>query len=192
MTTDEAPFRRNEEESHLLLPDDLDLSSVEDVVAAFAPEFKPERWPWTDVTLSMIFLGLGATVGVMAFPISFAAAVAAFLTVSSPAWLVLYNNHIPVQAYQKQLNETPGVLFDEIAWKFKREIKAHRRKVLGPDSVWERARAPLVSAKDEANRSAAYWLQRLREDDTNEAARAQMHSAMDLDSLTSVRPNCRS
>jgi len=83
--------------------------------------------------------------------------------------------------YKRKLNETPGVLFDEIASKFRSEIEAHRRKVLGPDSEWQRARAPLVEAKDEANSILAHFRTRLSEDPTNEAARAQVISAEELE-----------
>jgi hypothetical protein len=108
-------------------------------------------------------------------------AVILFLAVTWPGLLVLVRGHNLVQAYHKQANETPGVLFDKIASKFRREIEAHRKKVLGPDSEWEQARAPLREAKDEANRSGAYWRGRLEEDATNEATRAQLVSADELE-----------
>ena len=98
-----------------------------------------------------------------------------------PAWIAWFNSAERMRHYQRQLNETPGVLFDEIASKFRREIRVHREKVLGPDSEWGRARAPLLEAKDEANRSVAYWRERMEHDATNEAARVQLRSADELE-----------
>ncbi len=180
VTQDEVPFRRREE-THLLLPDDLDLTSVEEVVSAFAPELKPVRWLWTDLLLAVLYQSLGIALGIVLFPQSLLGAVAAFLLVSSPGWFLLASGPRALRKYQRQLSETPGALFDKIASKFRREIEAHREKVLGPDSEWQQARAPLLEAKDEANRSAVYWRERMEHDATNEAARAQLRSADELE-----------
>jgi len=181
VTQDELPFRRREEETRLLLPDDIDLSSVEEVVAAFAPELKPARWVRWGVTLGLGFLSVAIGAGISFISEGLFAAFWAFFLVSIPGWVLLTPYSARVREYHRQVNETPGVLFYKIASKFKREIKAHRKKVLGPDSEWERARAPLLEAKDEANRSGAYWRGRMEEDATNEAARAQLQSAEELE-----------
>ena len=181
MTKDQAPFRRTEEETRLLLPDDVDLSSVEDVVAAFAPELKPSRWHGEELVAILIFLLFAVVAVVASVPYSILAAVGWGWLLMIPAWFISRSGAIRMRDYQRRVIEKPGVLFDKIASKFKREIAAHRKKVLGPDSEWERARAPLLEAKDEANRSGVYWRGRMEEDATNEAAHAQLQSAEELE-----------
>ena len=180
MTKDEVPFRRTEEETRLLLPDDLDLTSVEEVVSAFAPELKPVMWLWGEIALMLSSLSLTAWAVVEILP-NVGGAVVWGLVLMAPALAVSTGLRERRREYQKQLKETPGVLFDKIASKFRREIEAHRRKVLGPDSEWAKARAPLLDAKDEANRSVVYWRDRMEEDAANEAARAHLLSAKELE-----------
>ena len=180
MTEDEARFRRREEETHLLLPDDLDLTSVDEVVAAFAPELKPVRWLWGEIAMLLFFLSVSVLVVTLAYPDVLGGAVLGILMMI-PAMAGWNFGAERMRDYEKQLNHKPGVLFDAIASKFRRDIEAHRKKVLGPDSEWEQARAPVREAKDEANGQIAYWRTRLEEDDTNEAARAELLSAKELE-----------
>ena len=180
MTKDEARSRRREEETRLLLPDDIDLSSVEAVVAAFAPELKPPRWLLGEIAIILIALSGAVAVGIGTYP-EIGAGVVLGLIFMIPAWAASEFGAARMRDYKREVNKTPGVLFDKIASKFKREIKVHRDKVLGPDSEWGRARAPLLQAKDEANRSSAYWRERLEGDATNEAARAQLLTAEELE-----------
>lgn len=44
---------------------------------------------------------------------------------------------------------------------FRELIEEHRARTLGPESEWARARAPLAEALDDANKSVAYWQERL-------------------------------
>ena len=182
MTKDEVPFRRREEETRLLLPDDLDLTNVEEVVLAFAPELKPQTWPyWPELAIGLIFSSMAIGAGITLVPKGFITAFVAFLFFGILAWYSIAEPVGRVREYRRQVNETPGVLFDKIASKFRREIEAHRKKLLGPDSEWGRARAPLLDAKDGAHRSGAYWRERMEEDGTNEVARAQLLSAEELE-----------
>ncbi|WP_419161280.1 hypothetical protein [Candidatus Palauibacter sp.] len=56
---------------------------------------------------------------------------------------------------------------------FRERIAAHRDRTLGRGSEWGRARASLAKAADEAQRSAAYWRERLRGEPESELAQTQ-------------------
>ena len=56
---------------------------------------------------------------------------------------------------------------------FRERIAAHRGRTIGAESEWGRARASLAEAADEAERSAAYWRERLRAEPESELAAAQ-------------------
>lgn len=56
---------------------------------------------------------------------------------------------------------------------FRERIQAHRERTLGRGSEWGRARSELAQAADEAQRSAAYWRERLRGEPGSELARTQ-------------------
>ncbi|MYH09976.1 MAG: hypothetical protein F4143_07635 [Gemmatimonadales bacterium] len=56
---------------------------------------------------------------------------------------------------------------------FRERIQAHRERTLGRGSEWGRARSELTRAADEAQRSAAYWRERLRDEPESELARTQ-------------------
>ena len=174
------PLDPMNDESHLLLPDDLDLTNVEDVVSALAPELRPARWYWTEIYIGSLFILTGLALGTLGFFQSPLMSLSGLVPMIL-AWFVWAKGADRVRRYHKELRETPGVLFEQIAQKFTREIRLHRDRVLGPNSDWERARAPLVGAKDEANRSAAYWRGRQEEDHTNETARSQLRSAESLE-----------
>lgn len=56
---------------------------------------------------------------------------------------------------------------------FRERIQAHRERTMGRGSEWGRARSELTRAADEAQRSAAYWRERLRGEPESELARTQ-------------------
>lgn len=62
----------------------------------------------------------------------------------------------------------------------RKRVEAHRSRMLGPDSDWGRARAPLDEAVDEAAGRLAYWEERLREEPANEMAPLQLETARQL------------
>ena len=64
---------------------------------------------------------------------------------------------------------------------FRERIAAHRARTLGGDSEWGRARSSLAEAADEAQRSAAYWRERLRAEPGSELAQTQGRVADRLD-----------
>ena len=182
MTKDEIPAPRvNEEAEHILLPDELDLTNVEDVVSALAPELKPARWARDELVLSLLSMVMGAGWAATLLPRDPTTAVFVFLVLLAPGGFAWVRGTRRVREYRRKVSGDRGALFAEIASKFKRDIEDHRRKVLGPDSEWGRARAPLLEAKDQANRSGAYWRGRVEEDATNEAAVVQLRSAEELE-----------
>ena len=56
---------------------------------------------------------------------------------------------------------------------FRERIQVHRERTLGRGSEWGRARSELAEAADEAQRSAAYWRERLRGEPGSDLARTQ-------------------
>ncbi len=56
---------------------------------------------------------------------------------------------------------------------FRNRVAEHREQTLGVDSEWGRARASLTEAATDAQRSAAYWGARLRQEPSNEFAKSQ-------------------
>ncbi len=56
---------------------------------------------------------------------------------------------------------------------FRNRVAEHRERTLGESSDWGRARASLMAAASDAQRSAAYWRARLRQESSNEFAKSQ-------------------
>ena len=56
---------------------------------------------------------------------------------------------------------------------FRNRVAVHREKTLGDSSQWGRARASLMEAASDAQRSVAYWGARLRQEPSNEFAKSQ-------------------
>ena len=56
---------------------------------------------------------------------------------------------------------------------FRQLVEQHRAKTMGPESEWARARAPLAKAVNDANKSVAYWRERLKDDPDNQACLSQ-------------------
>ena len=56
---------------------------------------------------------------------------------------------------------------------FRNRVAEHREQTLGDSSEWGRARASLMKAASDAQRSAAYWRARLRQEPSNEFAKSQ-------------------
>lgn len=59
-------------------------------------------------------------------------------------------------------------------------VRRHRERMLGPDSEWGRARAPLAEALDEAEGRIAYWRERRQDDPDSEIASLQLGTARRL------------
>ena len=64
---------------------------------------------------------------------------------------------------------------------FSQQVEEHRARTLGSDSDWGTARGALAEAADEAQRSAAYWRGRVRQEPGNELAASQLQTASGLE-----------
>jgi hypothetical protein len=84
-----------------------------------------------------------------------------------------------MRQFRRSLTRTPWVLYGEVADRFRRKIEMQRRRALGPDSTWQRARQPLLEASAEAQRAVAYWRERSKQED-GEVVRTQLHTAQRL------------
>lgn len=60
---------------------------------------------------------------------------------------------------------------------FRTKIDAHRSRTLGGGSEWAAARGKLAGALDEADRSAAYWRNRLRQERNDQVIARQLKTA---------------
>ena len=115
-----------------------------------------------------------------------------FLAVVVPAavlWLLVSTfKHAPTRRRRAEIRKTvePGVTAYESGehWavlrvhefavaEFRERIATHRARTLGADSEWGRARSSLADAADEAQRSTAYWRERLRAEPESKLARTQ-------------------
>lgn len=62
----------------------------------------------------------------------------------------------------------------------RQRVQTHQARMLGPDSDWGRARAPLAEALTEAEGRVAYWRERLRQEPDSEIASLQIKTARSL------------
>lgn len=56
---------------------------------------------------------------------------------------------------------------------FRQLVEQHRARTMDPESEWARARAPLEKAVNDANKSVAYWRERLKSDPDNQVCLRQ-------------------
>jgi len=178
-----------------LLPDlsALEAGNVAELVATFAPKLLPtlERADLVGTAFSMGFIGaiialiaaqlaglavsgVGVAMGVM----SLGGAVGAVIGVYERR----ARHRRSVRHFTLTCESNPLPLYEKIAQHFKVQINVSRARMLGPQSDWHRSRAPLEAAKDEADRSVAYWSERLKEDKENSVAVLQLTTAKSLKS----------
>ncbi len=86
------PLDPMNDESHLLLPDDLDLTNVEDIVSAFAPELRPARWNRRELIGVSFFILACLSSAIMLFP---QGPIASFIG-SSPFMLLAWIDALPL------------------------------------------------------------------------------------------------
>ncbi|HKS07281.1 MAG TPA: hypothetical protein VJR92_13320 [Gemmatimonadaceae bacterium] len=79
----------------------------------------------------------------------------------------------------RNFREKPWMLYDAVAQKFAGDVERQRARAIGPESEWGRARAGLERAAQDADRSVAYWTQRLAVE-SSEMAQAQLATATRL------------
>lgn len=94
--------------------------------------------------------------------------------------LSLWEYRSMVGDYERRVLYRPDILYGQVADKFKNEITEYRTRMLGPQSDWHKAWDPLKQAQDEANRSIAYWGERLRQGGDSEVVEKNIEIAEDL------------
>ena len=98
-----------------------------------------------------------------------AAVVAGFVQV----WKIQASVKQGVAAYARGEPWAVARVHEYAVEEFRNRVAKHREKTLGDSSEWGRARASLMEAASEAQRSAAYWRARLRQEPSNEFAKSQ-------------------
>lgn len=83
-------------------------------------------------------------------------------------------------SFQRSLERAPGRAMELLVARFQDSLALERRRMLGADSAWDRARSPLEQALDETRASMAYWSERVAQDDDPQLAR-QLATARTLE-----------
>ena len=78
-----------------------------------------------------------------------------------------------IVAYERGEPSAVARVHEYAVEEFRNRVAEHREQTIGVNSEWGRARASLMEAATDAQRSAAYWGARLRQEPSNEFARAQ-------------------
>jgi hypothetical protein len=148
----------------------LEPTSVEDLVRRYTPELIPQSDRAIRLVVSGVFFVLTWTVTVIALGaigVHDSAATLASACLAGGAagvgieWQARRNHKAQVERFSNTLQNSPWVFYEAVALKFVEEIERQRARTLGPDSDWGRARLKLERAAHEADRSVAYWTQRL-------------------------------
>ena len=150
--------------------DSLEPTTVEDLVRRHAPQLIPRSDPGIRVAVQGVFFLLTATVTVAVLGAIGIHAPAVALTLAGISgvaaaggigWQMRRDHQAQVDRFSSALENAPWTLYEAVALKFVAEIERQRARTIGPESEWGRARLTLESAAQEADRSVAYWTQRL-------------------------------
>ena len=172
-----------------VLPDPVDVGDIEELVARYAPDIRPVLSVRTRLgSVGFSLLAAGYAWMVHAYVLYGEAYLSKPGTLLVGAlWLALglvggevisrYVHRSRLRIFRRLVEETPWVIHGEIAARFRREIQAQRDRTMGAGSEWHAARQPLQDAFDQANRSMAYWRERLKQDPSNEVTGAQLATA---------------
>jgi hypothetical protein len=164
--------------------DPLDLTTVEDLVRRHAPELVPHSEPASRVLVvvggflltAIAVLTTLAVNGVAPRTALLFAGIAGVPGAIGSAWLIRRQR----QRFARQLSDSPWLFYDAVAREFAAEVERQRARTIGPYSEWGRARLSLESAAQEADRSVAYWTQRLLTEPDADIAQMQMAAATRL------------
>ena len=157
------------------------------LITSYAPELKPRLHREVGLVLG----GLGLVAFTMAVALMLAgtltpvnALVAFGVTFGLSALLSevisRFEHRSAARDYERRVLFRPDILYGQVADKFKTEITDYRTRMLGPQSDWHKARDPLKQAQDEANRSIAYWGERLRQGGDSEVVERNIEIAENL------------
>ena len=173
--------------------DSLELTTTEQLVRLHTPELIPQDDPETRIVAQISFFLIAATA---AYPIllllltriGIATPIAALIptTIAGVAGAIGVGRFFrrdfqdQQERFSKELRETPWKFYEAVSLKFADEIERQRARAIGPSSEWGQARLHLESAAQEADRSRAYWTQRLATEPGNEIAQTQLNAAKQL------------
>lgn len=168
-------------------------TTVEDLVRHYTPELVPKpEYQYQRFVQFTSFL-LGTTI---AYPLFYATL--GLIGVSSPglaivpavmgglgvafafARYVRSEQEDEAHQFSAEIRDSPWKFYEAVALKFETEINRQRARTIGPDTEWGRARLSLENAADEAERSVAYWTQRLTTEPGSAIAQAQLAAATRL------------
>ena len=88
-------------------------------------------------------------------------------------WMIPPSVKQGVAAYQRGEPWAVARVHRYAVEEFQNRVAEHRERTMGDSSEWGRARASLTEAASEAQRSAAYWRARLRQEPDNEFVKSQ-------------------
>lgn len=169
---------------------DPEVVEMEDLVRRYLPDRIPrltmgERLPvylisvWCAFFVAATFLGATQLWALEGFP--YVALLLGVMAVTVVVAEVLLRRGRRRKMAEFDEDLASGALLGAVVERFREEIETYRSRTLGADSDWARARAPLAEAKDEANRSVAYWSQRVEGEGTSELAEGQLALARRLE-----------
>jgi hypothetical protein len=162
----------------------LEPTTVEDLVRRHAPDLIPQSDRGIRLFVQFAGFMLIATISVTtlgaigAHPSGWGPIVLGLAGALGIGWAMRREHEAKVRLFSKQLQESPWIFYEAVASKFAAEVEVQRARTIGPDSEWGRARLSLESAAQEAERSVAYWTQRLSSD--REIATTQLAAATRL------------
>jgi hypothetical protein len=171
----------------------LEPTTAEELVRQFTPELIPQP----EIEFRIISqIGSFMLCATAAFPLFFYAFTT--LGIQTQLWPIILSSITGVggavsvtrwsrrdyeeqlRHFSKELRDSPWKFYEAVARKFESEIQRQRARTIGPDSEWGRARLRLESAAQEAERSVAYWTQRLSLEPNNDIAQTQITAATQL------------
>jgi hypothetical protein len=180
-----------------MVMDSLETTSAEELLRRYAPELVPQ----TDdanriiaqITIALLTAAAAApvvlitlaAVGMQSSPLNILLTSIAGLAGAVVGAVVgdrrySREHQEALRRFSKQLKDSPWKFYEAVALKFAAEIERQRARTIGSDTEWGRARLRLESAAQEADRSLAYWTQRLSIEPGNEIARTQLTAATRL------------
>ena len=173
--------------------DSLEPTSAEDLVRLHTPELIPQADEEAWIIAQFATFLLAAT---SAFPILLYALgrigiheagltvmLAGIAGVAAAAGIGRYfrrDYQNQLRRFSTEVRDSPWKVYEAVALKFAREIERQRARTIGPNSEWGQARLRLESAAQEADRSVAYWIQRLSTELGNDIAKTQLAAATQL------------
>lgn len=168
--------------------DSLELTSVEDLVRRHTPELIPDSDPVIRVFIPVAFFLLAATVtvtlvsaiGIQSPLALMLAGIAGGAGGGGIGWHMRRDHQAQLRRFSSDLKDSPWKFYEAVALKFAAEVERQRARTIGPTSEWGRARLSLESAAQEADRSVAYWTQRLAKERDSDIAQTQLAAATRL------------